>query len=79
MIEILISIALGAFSGWLASIIMGTKGGLIRNIILGIVGGFVGGYIFKLLHITFYGYTGTIIVSVVGACLIVFIFNKLFK
>ena len=77
--NIVISLVIGAVSGWLASIIMGTKGGLIRNIILGLVGGFVGQFIFSLLKISFAGYLGTIIVSVVGACLVVFIVNKLFK
>jgi len=79
MVNILISIALGAVSGWIASLIMNTRGGLIRNIILGVVGGFVGGYVFKLLELSINGYVGTIVVSVVGACLVVFIVNKIFK
>ena len=58
---------------------MNTRGGLIRNIILGVVGGFVGGYVFKLLELSINGYVGTIVVSVVGACLVVFIVNKIFK
>ena len=77
--SIIISIILGAISGWLASIIMHTKGGLIRNIILGIVGGFVGNGIFDLLHISLAGYLGTVIISVIGACIVVFIVNKIFK
>ena len=38
MIDLLVSLAIGAVAGWLASIIMGSKGGLLKNIILGIVG-----------------------------------------
>ena len=79
LVDLLISILLGAVSGWLAGIIMKSKGSLLRNIILGVIGGFVGGFIFKLLGISFAGYLGTILVSVVGACLVIFVVNKLFK
>ena len=79
IVSILISLAIGAVSGWLASIIMNTKGGLIRNIIIGLLGGFVGNFLCGLLNISFAGYVGTILVSVVGACILVFIVNKIFK
>ncbi len=78
------AILIGAVAGWLAGIIMKSKGSLLRNIILGIIGGFVGGFIFSLLHINIalsLGLInfGTIIVSAIGACIVIFIFNKLFK
>ncbi len=76
----LVAILIGAVSGWLAGLIMGSKGGLIRNIILGIAGGFVGSFIFRLLPISVAdGYLGTIITSVVGAALIIFIVNRFIK
>ena len=37
--DILVTIVIGAVSGWLAGFIMNSKGSLIRNIILGIIGG----------------------------------------
>lgn len=77
--NILISILIGAISGWLASVIMNSKSGLIRDIILGIIGGFLGSFIFDKLGITFYGYLGTILVSVVGACIIILVVDKIFK
>ena len=55
---------------------MNSKNGLIRNIILGIVGGFLGSFIFDLLGISFAGYLGTILVSVVGACLIILVVDN---
>ena len=58
---------------------MKSKRSLLRNIILGVVGGFVGGLVFDLLGISFAGYLGTIVVSVVGACIVIFVVNKLFK
>lgn len=75
----IISIIIGAISGWIASKIMKTGSGLLRNIILGVVGGFVGEWLFGLLKISFAGYLGTILVSVVGACLVIFVVNKIFK
>ena len=76
--DLLISIALGAVSGWIASLITNSRSGLIKNIILGLAGGFIGGWICNLLKISFAGYTGTIIVSVAGACLLIFVVNKIF-
>ncbi len=79
LVDLLIAILLGAVSGWLASLIMKSKGGLLRNIILGVAGGFVGSLLFDLIGLSFGGYLGTIFVSVVGACLVIFIVNKFFK
>ena len=77
--NLVISILIGAISGWIASVITNSSSGLLKNIILGLVGGFVGEFICNLLHISFAGYLGTIIVSVAGACLVVFVVNKIFK
>ena len=77
--DIIIAIVIGAISGWLASLIMKSEGSLIRNIILGIVGGFIGGLLFDLLNISFAGYLGTVLVSIVGACIVIFVVDKLFK
>ena len=82
--DILIVLAIGAVAGWLAGIVMNSKGSLLRNIIIGIVGGFVGGYLFSLLKIDINLTVGsinfgTVIVSAIGACIVIFVFNKLFK
>ena len=82
--DIIITLLIGAVAGWLAGIIMGSKGGLLRNIILGIIGGFVGSFVFNLLNISISLSLGpinlgTIIVSAVGACIVIFIGKLLFK
>ena len=82
--DIIMAIVIGAIAGWLAGFIMKSKGSLLRNIILGIIGGFVGGFIFSLLNINIALSIGpinfgSIIVSAIGACIVIFIFNKLFK
>ena len=79
MMNIIISIILGAISGWIASKIMDSEGTLLRNIILGIIGGFVGSFVLSIFNISFYGYLGTIVVSVLGACLVILIVNKILK
>lgn len=82
--DILATIVIGAISGWLAGFIMNSKGSLLRNIILGILGGFVGSFLFGLLNIKINVSLGpislgTIIVSAIGACIVLIIVNKLFK
>lgn len=79
LVDLLIAIVLGAISGWLASLIMKSSGSLIKNIVLGVVGGFVGSLLFDLVGLSFGGYLETIFVSVIGACIVIFVVNKLFK
>ena len=77
-VSILISIILGSLSGWIAGKLMKNEGTLVRDIVLGIIGGFIGSALFGLIGVSFAGYFGTILESVVGACLLIFIVNKLF-
>lgn len=82
--DILMAILIGAVAGWLAGIVMKSKGSLLRNIIIGIIGGFVGGFLFSLLNINIALSVGpinigSIIVAAIGACILIFIFNKLLK
>ena len=72
-------LVLGALSGWIANRLMNSSTGLIDNIIIGIIGSFVGGIVFN-----FFGsrtITGlnlhSIFVSVVGACILLWIINKI--
>ena len=65
----------GALVGWLAGIVMKSKQSLIRNIILGILGSFVGGFVASFMGIgTIGGFNiVNIVISVAGACLLIFI------
>jgi uncharacterized membrane protein YeaQ/YmgE (transglycosylase-associated protein family) len=65
----------GLIAGWLASLLLG-GGGLIRNLFVGILGAFVGGFLVKsgLLKLPFttgFPYGDQIVVSTIGALLIV--------
>ena len=74
-------IILGGLSGWIASIIMkkNTSMGVIANIVTGIIGAFIGGVVFnfigaeKVTGLNLY----SILVSVVGACILLWIINKI--
>ena len=73
------SIILGAIAGCIATAIMQEKSSWIKNILLGILGGFVGGWLFRLIGFTATGTIGTLIVSVVGACICIWLGRKLFN
>ncbi len=66
--SIISSILIGALIGWIAGLIMKSKGGFWRNAIMGILGSVVAG----LLLPGWLGYVG----SVIGACLVIFIYEK---
>lgn len=74
---------LGALSGWIASIMMKKNDsmGAIANIITGIIGAFIGGIVFNFMGAQ--KVTGlnlhSVLVSVVGACILLWILNKIKK
>lgn len=73
-------ILVGLIAGWLAGQVMKGGGyGVIVDILLGIVGGFVGGCVFWLLGLHAGGFIGSIVVSFVGAVILVWITRKLKK
>lgn len=82
IISLLLWLLFGALVGWLAGIIMKSKKSLLGSIILGIVGSFVGGFIASFIG---FGSLGggfsfnifNIIISVAGACLVIFLARAL--
>jgi uncharacterized membrane protein YeaQ/YmgE (transglycosylase-associated protein family) len=74
-------IIFGAIAGWIASVVMKTNDsqGSLGDIVLGIVGSVVGGFLFNLMGQP--GVTGfnlySILVSVIGAMIIIFLGRKL--
>jgi uncharacterized membrane protein YeaQ/YmgE (transglycosylase-associated protein family) len=74
------AIVVGLIAGWLAGQVMKGGGyGVIMDIVLGILGGIVGGWLFGLVELHPRGPIGSIIVSFVGAVLLVWISRKLKK
>jgi len=73
--SLLIMLAIGAVSGWLAGIVMKGGGfGLIGDIIVGIIGAVVGGYLFGLFGISVgVGLIGSVVTATVGAIVLLFV------
>jgi len=72
MFELIIYLAVGALIGWIAGKIMKVKLSLVMRIILGICGSAVGSIIANVM-----GFSGGILFSVIGACLLLFIVGRI--
>lgn len=76
MISLIVSIIGGAIIGAIASWLMHEKTSLLKNIVLGILGSSVGKFLFSLVGVHATGLAG-VIVSIIGACVLIWIVNKL--
>jgi len=74
--SILILVAIGLVAGWLAGMIWKGGGfGILWNIIIGVAGSFLGGWLFRLLGISFHGIIGSIVAALAGALILLAIVN----
>lgn len=73
-------LTVGLVAGVLAALVVGGVG-LVGNVIVGIVGAFVGGWIFRQLGVStpFEGLAGTLFTAFVGAVVLLFVINLLFR
>ena len=79
LIHLLVSICIGALSGFIANKIMtGSSQGFIRNALLGIIGGLVGGFLGNLIGIGD-GWVSSIILAIIGSCLVIWVVRKVAK
>ena len=78
LIALIFSLLIGALAGWCAGRLMGSETSVLRNIGLGILGSFVGSLLFSLIGLQATGIIGTFIVSVVGACICIWLGRKFF-
>ena len=77
--KLLVELVIGALCGFAANKLMkGDSSSILKNIILGLVGGLVGGLIGNLLGVGGGWVTG-ILLCIGGACLVVWLFRKIFK
>lgn len=72
-VSILGAIVIGILAGWIAEQVMGREHGLITNLIVGVVGAFLGAFIANAMGIGFAGFWGSLLVSALGAILLLFI------
>lgn len=76
MLGLIIGLACAALAGYLAGNMMGVKGPWWMNIVLGLLGGFVGGLVFSIIGISSSNIIGSILISSIGACLVIFLYRK---
>ena len=73
MLVFIWTLIMGGVAGWLAGKIMNSEGGTFRNVLLGLGGGVVGAVVLGFLGIRGHGMIGGTIVSVVGACILIWL------
>ena len=74
------AVMVGLIAGWLAGKVMKGGGyGTLMDIVLGIAGGVIGSFVFGLLGLSASGLTGSIIVSFVGAVILIWLVRQLRK
>ena len=76
IIGIIWTLFLGGLAGWIVGKIMGSEGSMLRNMILGLIGGAVGSFVLGLVGIQGRGLIGGTVVSVVGACILIWLGKK---
>jgi uncharacterized membrane protein YeaQ/YmgE (transglycosylase-associated protein family) len=69
-------LVIGFLAGWVAERTMNRDHGVLTNILVGIAGSFVGGTLAGLVGVQFYGFLGSLIVAIVGAILILWVFGR---
>lgn len=72
-------VLVGALAGYLAGRFMGTETSMGRNIVLGVLGSFVGEFLFGLIGIHASSSFSSFVISVVGACICIWVGQKLAK
>ena len=80
-VGIVVWLAIGALSGWLAGqLVKGYGFGLVGNIVVGIVGSFIGGWLFSQFGAAGGGgLVGSIVTSVVGGVVLLFLIGLIRK
>ena len=79
MIGLIIGLLLAGAAGYLAGNIMGLTGQWYVYVLLGLVGGIVGTIVFGLIGFSSNSIISNAIVSVVGACLVVYLYRRFMK
>lgn len=65
-------ILVGLIAGWLAGVVMKGSGyGVLRDIIIGLIGSLIGGFVSGFFIQGSAGFFGSILVSLLGACLLI--------
>ena len=74
---IIMNLIVGGVAGWVAGKLMNSEGTIVRNVLLGLIGGVIGSAVLRLIGIHGSGFIGSCIVSIIGACLLIYVVRKL--
>jgi uncharacterized membrane protein YeaQ/YmgE (transglycosylase-associated protein family) len=72
-VSILAAIVIGIAAGWIAEQVMGRRHGLLTNLLVGVAGAFLGAFVASAMGIAFAGFWGSLLVSALGAMLLLLI------
>jgi uncharacterized membrane protein YeaQ/YmgE (transglycosylase-associated protein family) len=80
MINLIVTIIVGAIIGWVAGMIMRTRGGLLVDLVVGIVGALLAGFLFGkgIFSQSSFGIVA-VLWSLLGAIILLAIFKLLFR
>lgn len=68
MINWLSFLIIGLIAGWIGAVAVRGRGlGLMGDIIIGMIGSVFGGWLFQVLGLTAYGFTGALVTAIIGA------------
>jgi uncharacterized membrane protein YeaQ/YmgE (transglycosylase-associated protein family) len=71
---------IGLCAGWLAGqMIKNAPGGIVGCLIVGVIGALLGGFLFRQLGLEAYGLLGQLVVSTVGAIVLLLLLRLLKK
>ena len=73
----IVKIALWALTGFIASNIMRSSLSVVRNVVLGVLGGAIGSFLAGLVGINASNTLGSIVISVLGSCLVIYLVRKI--
>ena len=68
---------MGLIVGFVAKAIMKQGGGLLSTLVIGVVGGAVGGWLGELVLGRSFGFIGSTLLAIGGACLVIWGWNAL--
>ena len=77
--SLVIGVLVGALAGYIAGRFMGTETSFGRNILMGVLGSFVGELVFSLLGVHATGTLTSFFISVVGACICIWVGQRFSK
>lgn len=79
LVAILIELLVAGLAGWLAGKIMHYNKSVFWNIVLGLIGGVVGAAILSVFGLHAGGFIGSIVVAIIGACVLVWLARLITK